>query len=147
MQLENGKIATYRTKIKLSFKVGGIIETLLVEEGERVKAGQFLAHLEKSEIEAMAKQARSAYEKASRDYKRIVSLYQDSVATLEHMQDSETALNVARSSLEIAEKEFKIFKAELDFLLLQELPALERDMRVAGAPWLEGQEIPEIDLE
>jgi RND family efflux transporter MFP subunit len=92
---------------KLSFKVGGIIEALLVDEGERVEKGRYLAHLEKSEIEAMAKQARSAYEKAERDYQRVSSLYQDSVATLEQKQDSETALKVARSNKEIAEFNLK----------------------------------------
>lgn len=94
-------------EIKLSFKVGGIIEELLVDEGKRVKKGQYLAHLDKSEIEAMAKQARSASEKASRDYQRVSSLYQDSVATLEQQQDSETALKIARSNQEIAKFNLK----------------------------------------
>lgn len=102
----NGILASPK-EVKLSFKVGGIIEKLLVAEGERVKKGQKLAYLEKSEIEAMAKQARSAYEKASRDYRRVSSLYQDSVATLEQKQDSETGLTVARSNKEIAEFNLK----------------------------------------
>jgi hypothetical protein len=50
-----------------------------------------------------------------------------------------------RKSLEIAEADFLKFKEELDMVLLQQLPALERDMQAAGAPWLEGQEIPEIE--
>ena len=50
-------------------------------------------------------------------------------------------------SLKIAEREFLTFKTELDQIILAQLPALEKDMQEAGAPWLEGQEIPEIDLE
>jgi hypothetical protein len=50
-------------------------------------------------------------------------------------------------SLEIAKKEFLQFKVRLEEVLNQQLPPLERDMRQAGAPWLEGQAIPEIDFE
>jgi hypothetical protein len=50
-------------------------------------------------------------------------------------------------SLEIARQEFKTFKTELDRVVRQELPVLEKEIQAAGAPWLEGQEIPEIDLE
>jgi RND family efflux transporter MFP subunit len=49
------------------------------------------------------KQARSGYEKALRDFQRVSNLYQDSVATLEQKQDTETGLTVAKSNLEIAE--------------------------------------------
>jgi RND family efflux transporter MFP subunit len=49
------------------------------------------------------RQARSGFEKRKRDYARIESLYSDSVVTLEQLQDSETALTVARSQLDIAE--------------------------------------------
>jgi hypothetical protein len=50
-------------------------------------------------------------------------------------------------SLKIAKQEFETFKTELDDVVLQQLPALEKDIQTAGAPWLEGQEIPEIDIE
>jgi RND family efflux transporter MFP subunit len=90
-------------EIKLSFKVGGIIDKILVDDGAIVKKNQLLAALQKSEIEAMFQQAKSAYEKALRDYKRVSLLYEDSVATLEQKQDTETALEVARSNLKIAD--------------------------------------------
>jgi len=102
----NGLLASPK-EFKLSFKVGGIIESLHLEEGDRASKNQLLATLEKSEIEAMAKQARSAFEKAQRDFERVTSLYQDSVATLEQKQDTETALKIARSNLEIAEFNLK----------------------------------------
>jgi RND family efflux transporter MFP subunit len=94
-------------EMKLSFKVGGIIQKIQVDDGDRVQKGQLLASLEKSEIEAMAQRARSGYEKALRDFERVSSLYQDSVATLEQKQDTETALQVAKSNLEIADFNLK----------------------------------------
>ncbi len=90
-------------EMKLSFKTGGIIQRMAVKEGDRVGQGQMLAELDKSEIKARVQTARSAYEKAQRDFRRVENLFRDSVATLEHKQDAETALKVAKSNLEIAE--------------------------------------------
>jgi multidrug efflux system membrane fusion protein len=95
------------TEMKLSFKTGGIIDQILADEGQYFKKGQLLANLQKSEIEARVQQARSGYEKALRDFQRVSSLYQDSVATLEQKQDAETGLTIAKSNLEIAEYNFK----------------------------------------
>jgi multidrug efflux system membrane fusion protein len=94
-------------EIKLSFKTGGIIRSITAEEGDRVKQGQLLAELDKSEIEARLQAAKSAWDKAQRDFRRVKNLYQDSVATLEQKQDAETGLNVARSNLDIAEYNFQ----------------------------------------
>jgi multidrug efflux system membrane fusion protein len=94
-------------EMKLSFKIGGIIKSITVEEGDRVRQGQLLAELDKSEIEARLQTAQSAWEKAQRDFRRVENLYQDSVATLEQKQDAETGLKVAKSNLDIAEYNFR----------------------------------------
>jgi len=88
---------------KLSFKTGGIVDRLYAKEGERVRKGQVLAALKLDEIRAMVEQAKNGYEKAERDFSRAQNLYEDSVATLEQVQDARTGLNVAKSNLEIAE--------------------------------------------
>jgi RND family efflux transporter MFP subunit len=88
---------------RLSFKVGGIIRAMNFAEGEAVRKGDVLAELMLDEISAQAQQARSGYEKAQRDYARAQNLYADSVIALERLQDAETGLAVARSTMEIAE--------------------------------------------
>lgn len=80
----------------LSFKTGGVIQRIYVKEGERVKRGQLLATLNLTEVNAGVEQSRIALQKAQRDYDRAVSLYKDSVATLEQMQNAQTALELAR---------------------------------------------------
>lgn len=90
-------------EMKLSFKTGGIISRIPVREGDRVKKGQTLASLNLSEINAQVNLAKNGYEKALRDYNRANNLYTDSVATLEQLQNATTALNVAKSNLEIAQ--------------------------------------------
>lgn len=87
----------------LSFKVGGIITKILVQEGDAVKKGQVLATLDLTEINTGLAQARLAFEKAERDYLRAKNLYRDSVATLEQFQNSETALEIAEQQLKAAE--------------------------------------------
>jgi RND family efflux transporter MFP subunit len=80
---------------RYSFKVGGVIEKIYVEEGDFVKKGMLLATLKKDEINAGYNQAGLALEKARRDLERAKSLYNDSVATLEQLQNAKTAYEVA----------------------------------------------------
>jgi RND family efflux transporter MFP subunit len=89
-------------EVKLSFKTGGIISGISVEEGQRVRKGQLLASLDLSEIKAAVSQAENGYQKALRDYTRAENLYRDSVATLELRQNAATALDVAKSNLDVA---------------------------------------------
>lgn len=79
----------------LSFKTGGIISAILVNEGDRIHKGQLLATLNLTEINTQVNQAQLNLEKAQRDYTRTQHLYADSVATLEQFQNAKTALDVA----------------------------------------------------
>lgn len=101
-----GKVYS-KAEAKLAFKTGGIIKTILVDEGQVVRKGQVLAVLNLSEIEATKNQAQLAYDKAKRDYKRAENLYKDSVATLEQLENAKTQLEYAKSSLEIVEFNIK----------------------------------------
>ena len=87
---------------KLSFKTGGIISSVNVDVGDVVEMGTVLAELDLAEITAMYMQAESAWKKAERDLRRMKNLFSDSVVTLEQYQNARTALDVARSSHDIA---------------------------------------------
>lgn len=98
----SGKLSS-KSEIKLSFKIGGIIDEILVDEGQTVRKGKLLAQLDQSEINAQVKQARSVYEKATRDIERVEKLYADNATSLEQKQNAATAVEIARSNLKIAE--------------------------------------------
>ena len=83
----------------LSFKNGGVISRIAVKEGDPIKKGQLLAAVHSSEVDAKAGQVNLAVEKAQRDYDRARKLYQDSVATLEQMQNAKTALDLAKQDI------------------------------------------------
>ncbi|MBN2089945.1 efflux RND transporter periplasmic adaptor subunit [candidate division KSB1 bacterium] len=118
----SGKLAT-KAEMKLSFKVGGIIEAINVDEGETVQQGQILAKLNLSEIKSMLNQAKSAFEKAQRDFTRVERLYADSVVTLEQFQNARTGVEIARSNLNIAEfnHDHAIIKAPVRGKILKRL--------------------------
>lgn len=87
---------------RLSFKIGGIIRKIYVEEGDIVRPGQLLAVLDKTEIDAQVSQAQQALTKAERDLSRVEGLYRDSSATLELVQNATTGRDVAKESARIA---------------------------------------------
>lgn len=89
-------------ELKLSFKTGGIVSAIFVREGDKVKKGDTLASLDLVEIKANAEQAEIAYEKALRDYLRAENLFKEGALSLEKKQNAETAMNIAKTTLEIA---------------------------------------------
>lgn len=86
-------------EVRLSFKTGGVIASVPVEEGQRVRKGQLLATVNTTEIDAQRQLAMLQLDKAQRDNRRAENLYRDSVATLEQVQNSRTAVDAARETL------------------------------------------------
>ena len=122
-------------EMKLAFKTGGIVASVKVNEGDNVKKGDILAELNLSEINANVNLARNGYEKALRDWTRAKSLYSDTVATLEQFQNATTALNVAKSNLEIATFNLthSTIKAPDEGIVLKQL-VKENELVAAGYP-------------
>ena len=88
---------------RLSFKVGGVIRKIYVDEGDVVRPGQLLAVLDKTEIDAQVSQANQALLKSERDLSRVEGLYRDSSATLELLQNATTGRDVAKETARIAQ--------------------------------------------
>jgi RND family efflux transporter MFP subunit len=91
-------LLTPKDEARLSFKVGGVIDSIKVEEGQSVKAGQVLAVLKQAEIGASLEQAREGTAKAQRDLDRGKALLADGVTTEEQVQDLTTAFKVASAA-------------------------------------------------
>jgi RND family efflux transporter MFP subunit len=89
-------------ELSLSFKIGGVISAVYVDEGQLVKKGQLLARLDPQEIDAQVQQAEAGLNKRKRDLARVERLYADSVATLEQVQDLRTAVELAEADLKMA---------------------------------------------
>lgn len=90
------------TEARLSFKTGGIIQKILVKEGDSFGAGALLASLNLTEISAQVDQAEEGLGKAQRDLARVQSLFADSAATREQLDNAQTGYQVALRTREIA---------------------------------------------
>lgn len=88
-----------RTESVLSFKTGGLIQSVAVRPGDVVQTGQVLATLRLDEIDAHVAQAHAGADKARRDLGRVEALHRERVATLENAQDAQTALELAEATL------------------------------------------------
>lgn len=123
------------TETRLSFKTGGIIREMRAEIGDIVAQGQLLARLDLTEIEAQVTQAEFAAQKAGRDLERVQNLYRDTAATLEQVQNLQTALDVARKNLEIARfnLDFSQIRAPHRGVIVQKI-ASEGELSGPGMP-------------
>lgn len=84
-------------------KSGGVIEQILVEEGDRVRAGQTLARLETGKLKLEVARAKSTMDKLDQDYKRNESVYQRNLVSREAFERSKFELEGARAAYDLAE--------------------------------------------
>lgn len=112
-----------RDEIPLSFKIGGVIAQVGVDQGAVIRKGQTLAALDLREIDAAVTKARIGVEKAERDVARLTRLVTDSVATTVQLQDATSALDAARADLTTARvnREYATIVAPEDGVVLTRL--------------------------
>lgn len=132
----NGIVAN-KDEFRLSFKVGGVIQRIAVNEGDTVRAGQRLAQIEQTEVDAEVEQARQAHDKALRDAQRGERLYADKVISLEQLQDLRTQTAVSEAAFKAAQfnRSYAEIVAPHAGTVLRRL-AEERELIAAGAPVL-----------
>ena len=124
-----------QTEADLSFPQAGLLATVAVRAGDRVKPGQELARLQLDPIEAQLAQARAVLEKFQRDLTRVEKLQAERVATLENLQDARTAVTQAEAALRTAEFSHRhaVILAPADGLILRRL-AEPNEIVAAGRP-------------
>jgi len=86
-------------EVVLSFKTGGMVESVNAEEGQYVEKGQILARLNTTELDVQLEQSKLNVEKQKRDEYRLSQLVKDTVATLEQLQNAQTALSSGQQQL------------------------------------------------
>ena len=109
-----------KTEIKLAFKTGGLVQTVLVDEGEFVNEGQLLARLDLEEVDAAVEQAKAAYQKSRRDIERIAKLNKTNVLSRQKLQDAETEVTLRKADLKVAEfnQKYSVIRAPVSGYIL-----------------------------
>jgi RND family efflux transporter MFP subunit len=132
----HGVIAS-RDEARLSFKVAGVIARISVEAGESVHAGQVLAEIEPTEIDAQLRTARELDAKATRDLERAEHLYSDEVISLEQLQNLRMQHELSAAQLRSAQfnRSFARITASADGVVLYRLAEVH-ELIAAGQPVL-----------
>lgn len=119
--IQTSGILAYKRQQTLSFKTAGPVEQLLVEEGDRIKAGQPLANLDLREINARVAEASARTIQAQRNLDRYRQLHSTNALSLDALQLAETELSVAESQLRIAKfnQQYSTIRAPADGLVLK----------------------------
>lgn len=91
-----------KSETDLSFKVGGIVRTVLVDQGARVKKGQVLARLDPTEVDAALRQAKAGAAKAERDLDRVRRLHSSGALPVAELQNAETGVALSRAAVDAA---------------------------------------------
>lgn len=119
----------------LSFKIGGMIQAIHVDDGDQVRQGQVLAELDMREIDSHTARAELAVQKAKRDMDRIAPLAGKGFASAKSMDDARTALDAARAEQRAIEFDRSLARitASADGVVLAR-HADAREMIGQGAP-------------
>lgn len=83
-------------------KTGGVIEQIMVEEGDTVKAGQILAQLETDRLRLEVARAKATLDKLVQDFKRNESVYQRNLVSREAYERTKFELDGARAAYDLA---------------------------------------------
>ncbi len=110
------------TEARLSFRTGGLIESIDVKAGDRVKAGQRLAALDSRDAALAYQKARAALENArvqranaQSSLTRIRQLYQADNVSLAEYEQAKAGYAAATSSYESAGKSLDLQERQLRF--------------------------------
>lgn len=87
---------------KIVAKVGGEVRRILVEEGDRVSAGQVLAVLDDRQLRLQSAQTRAALAKAERDFNRQVELHEKGLVSAGAFEGLKYDLDNQRAADDIA---------------------------------------------
>jgi len=119
--IRNSGRISHKNEMRLSFKTGGLIQKINVEEGDEVAAGQILATLDLEEINAQQERAASIYKSAAADLERFSRLYDEALISLQIKQNAQSANDSAAAELQIANfnKKLSVIRAPADGRILK----------------------------
>ena len=100
--LSSGTVSS-RAEMDLSFNVPGYVEVVHVREGQRVRAGQVLATLQTTEVDAQYRAAKAQADLAAQNLARMERLVRDSIMAPVRLDEARDASERAQAGLAIAE--------------------------------------------
>jgi membrane fusion protein (multidrug efflux system) len=109
-----------KESVILSNKMAGYVSKVLVDFGDKVKAGQVLAEMEREELElqvdaadSAVKQAQATYIRAKGEYERAQELYAEQIVPPQRRDAAEAEYKVAEAGVRSAEKALALAQKRL----------------------------------
>ncbi|MEL6820321.1 MAG: efflux RND transporter periplasmic adaptor subunit [Calditrichota bacterium] len=96
-----------RNHVQIMVEEAGILRRVLVDKGQRARAGQTLAVLENKPLTASWKQAEAALKQAELDFKSKKVLYEKKAISENDYLMSEYAFEAAKASYELADARYR----------------------------------------
>ncbi len=111
---------------KLSFRVGGVIDSIEVEIGQQVAKGQMIATINNNDLELKLDQEKAALLQAKAEavnakvqYERSYGLVEKGVVSQNEYESTETAYRTSRAALEQARKSVQLAEKQLGYANLK----------------------------
>ncbi len=115
-----------QTYVEIRARQGGMLESIMVDEGQTVKAGQPLFKLTSTELEAEVASAKAAVllaqaelSKARLELKRVKGLVENKVVTATELELAEAAVQIAKAQVEDANANLKTAEAQLSYTTIK----------------------------
>ena len=115
-------VAQAGTESRISPKVSGTVEKIYVRVGDKIKKGQMLVQLDKTDYEIQVKEAEAARDQArareiqaESEYKRTQTLYENRTASKSQLEAARAAYESAHEQDNIAKKRRKLARNQLDY--------------------------------
>lgn len=90
-------------QLELLAKIGGTIDEVYVDEGDKVQSGDVLARIEEDDYRIALDSARAAYALAKADYERAKIMVEKKAIPVADLQSMETRMATAKAAMENAE--------------------------------------------
>jgi RND family efflux transporter MFP subunit len=100
-QLHASGMVAFKNETVLSFNAPGQIETLTVDQGDQVKAGQVLATLRRSSVGADAAETELVRKTAQQNFDRVSRLFAGGAASQADLDNARIALERARDIIQL----------------------------------------------
>lgn len=109
----------------LAFKVGGVIQQVAVQDGQRVRRGQLIAAidgedyaLQVEQAEVQVKQAETSLNVARSTYQRVERLYESNSVSLSEYEQAKGNYEATQAQLDAAEKQVQAAQNQLSYTRL-----------------------------
>ncbi|MBI5409298.1 MAG: efflux RND transporter periplasmic adaptor subunit [Nitrospirae bacterium] len=113
-------------EVNITAQRTGKIAKIYVEEGDRVKAGELIAELDTSEVEANLKKANADIKKAGVDlnnagseYKRKEALFKEGLVTQQQFDDAQKIFSIAEAGFELAKAAMEVAQLQYDYSFIR----------------------------